>query len=265
VARDDRRVEYLMAGQTSELERLRVQSLAWEPAGRTVLDQLGDGRGQRVLDVGCGALGWLGILSEWVGPEGEVVGIDNEPAMIEAAQSLGLPNVRVLVDDLFDNQLEPGSFDLVHARFVLTPVGRHEEQLDVYTRLAKTGAGLVLEDPDSSSWRLQPEGAATAVLIEGIRMAFKASGVDFDTGRYLPDLLLGRGIEPHVSAHVLALAPDHPYLRVPLQFAESLEPRLRELLGDDLPELIEAARKEIDDPERWGTSFTVVQAWGRLP
>ena len=254
-----------MAGQTSELERLRVQSLAWEPAGRTVLDQLGDGRGQRVLDVGCGALGWLGILSEWVGPEGEVVGIDNEPAMIEAAQSLGLPNVRVLVDDLFDSQLPPGSFDLVHARLQLTPIGRHDEQLDVYTRVAKPGGVLVLEDPDSSAWRLQPEGAATAVLIEAIRMAFKAGGGDFDTGRHLPHLLVGRGIEPHVTTHVLALGPEHPYLRVPLQFAQSLEGRLRDLLGDDFEELVESARREIEDPDRWGTSFVLVQAWGRVP
>ncbi len=29
-----------------------------------------DGQGARVLDVGCGAMGWLRLLSEWVGPPG---------------------------------------------------------------------------------------------------------------------------------------------------------------------------------------------------
>jgi SAM-dependent methyltransferase len=258
-------MEYLMAGQTSELERLRVQAEAWEPAGRALLEQLGEGRGQRVLDVGCGPLGWLAILSDWVGPEGEVVGTDIEPSLLEAAESLGLENVRLVEDDLFATQLEADSFDLVHARLQLTPIGRHDEQLDVYTRLAKPGGVLVLEDPDSSAWRLQPEGAATAVLIEAIRMAFKAGGGDFDTGRYLPHLLVGRGIEPHVTTHVLALGPEHPYLRVPLQFAQSLEGRLRDLLGDDFEELVESARREIEDPDRWGTSFVLVQAWGRVP
>jgi SAM-dependent methyltransferase len=257
--------QYLMAGQASELERLRMQALAWEPAGRALLEQIGDGRGQRVLDVGCGALGWLAILSEWVGPEGEVVGTDVEPAMIEAAQALALPNVRVVEDDLFASRLEPRSFDLVHARLQLTPIGRNDEQLDVYVGLAKSGGVLVLEDPDTSAWRLLPDGAATAVLIEAIRMAFKAGGGDFDTGRRLPELLRGRGIEPNVTAQVLALGPEHPYLRAPLQFAVSLEPRLRDLLGDDLPELVEAARREIEDPARWGTSFVLVQAWGRVP
>jgi SAM-dependent methyltransferase len=258
-------VEYLMAGKELELERLRVQAEAWEPAGRGLLEQIGDGRGKRVLDVGCGPFGWLSILSEWVGPEGEVVGTDIAPALLEAAQSLGLENVRLVEDDLFASTLDPGSFDLVHARLQLTPIGRHDEQLDVYRRLARSGGVLVLEDPDSSAWRLQPDGAATAVLIEAIRLAFRAGGGDFDTGRYLPGLLRSRDIEPHVSTHVLALGPEHPYLRVPLQFAESLEPRLRELLGDDLPELVESARREIEDAERWGTSFVLVQAWGRVP
>ena len=55
---------YLLAGQTSELERLQLQSRVWEPSGRRLLEQIGDGRGARALDVGCGALGWLRILSE---------------------------------------------------------------------------------------------------------------------------------------------------------------------------------------------------------
>src|SRR5438132_7117215 len=45
---------YLLAGQASELERLQVQSRVWEPSGRRLLEKISDGRGTRVLDVGCG-------------------------------------------------------------------------------------------------------------------------------------------------------------------------------------------------------------------
>src|SRR6266508_501037 len=62
---------YLLAGQASELERLQLQSRIWEPNGRRLLAEIGDGRGAPALDVGCGVLGWLRALSEWVGPEGE--------------------------------------------------------------------------------------------------------------------------------------------------------------------------------------------------
>ena len=65
--------EYLLAGQVSEVERLKLQSRVWEPAGRRLLDAFGDGRGGRAVDIGCGVLGWLRLLSEWLGPDGEVV------------------------------------------------------------------------------------------------------------------------------------------------------------------------------------------------
>ena len=77
--------EYLLADQPSELERLQLQSRVWEPSGRRLLDELGEGRGARVLDVGCGAIGWLRLLSEWVGPSGKVVGMDIDDAMLVAA------------------------------------------------------------------------------------------------------------------------------------------------------------------------------------
>ena len=52
--------EYLLANQPSELERLRLQSVVWEPTGRQLLSKVDGGCGGRALDVGCGALGWLG-------------------------------------------------------------------------------------------------------------------------------------------------------------------------------------------------------------
>ena len=66
-----------------ELERLRLQSRVWEPAGRELLGDIGDGRGLRALDVGCGALGWLRLLSKWVGPGGSVVGTDVAPQLLD--------------------------------------------------------------------------------------------------------------------------------------------------------------------------------------
>ena len=54
--------DYLMAGQQSELERLQLQSRVWEPAGQILLARLPSGSGLRVLDVGCGAMGWLRVL-----------------------------------------------------------------------------------------------------------------------------------------------------------------------------------------------------------
>jgi ubiquinone/menaquinone biosynthesis C-methylase UbiE len=92
----------------------------WEPTGRQLLTEPGDGAGLHALDVGCGALGWLRILSEWVGPSAQVVGTDIGESLLHAARSFleaeGISNVELVIDDLFESKLEPESFDLVHAR-----------------------------------------------------------------------------------------------------------------------------------------------------
>jgi SAM-dependent methyltransferase len=100
---------YLLADQPSELERLQVQSRVWEPAGRQLLSKVDGGPGGRALDVGCGALGWLRILSEWVGPSGQIVGTDIDEGLLNAARSFleaeGISNVELVVDDLFESKV----------------------------------------------------------------------------------------------------------------------------------------------------------------
>ena len=77
-------MSYLMAGQLSELERLRLQSRVWEPAGRALLQQIKVDGLRRALDVGCGAMGWLRVLAERIEPTGTIVATDIDDKMLEA-------------------------------------------------------------------------------------------------------------------------------------------------------------------------------------
>jgi SAM-dependent methyltransferase len=259
---------YLLAKQPSELERLRLQSLVWEPTGRQLLSKVGSGSGGRALDVGCGAMGWLRILSDWVGPSGQVVGADIDERMLNAARSFleeeEIANVELVVDDLFDSKLEPQSFDLVHARYVIAPLGRGREQVATHRRLAKPGGSLVLEEWDLASWHFNPAAPAAERLIRLLSEIF--AGLGGEAGRGLPELLREIGIEePGIDAHVIALRPGHPYLRLPLQFSVALESRLLETLSEDeLASLRREAESELAEPGRWGTTFTLIQSWGRL-
>ena len=134
---------YLLAGQLSELERLQLQSRVWEPSGRALLVHLGAGQGLRALDVGCGCLGWLRVLSQWVGSQGTVTGTDVDDRPLDAARTLiaqeRLTNVTLLKGDLFESRLAAGKYDLVHARFEIGPLGRADEQLASYLRLRCVG------------------------------------------------------------------------------------------------------------------------------
>ena len=260
---------YLLANQPSELERLRLQSLVWEPSGRRLLSKVGDaGSGGRALDVGCGAMGWLRILSDWVGPSGQVVGLDIDESMLDAARSFleeeGIANVELVVDDLFDSKLPPQSFDLVHARYQIAPLGRGREQVAAHRRRVKPGGVLVLEEWDLASWHFNPTAPAAERLIRSIGEIF--AGLGGEAGRALPELLREIGIsEPGIDAHVIALNPGHPYLRLPLQFSVALESRLLETLSEDeLASLRREADAELAEPGRWGTTFTLIQSWGTL-
>jgi SAM-dependent methyltransferase len=260
---------YLLAAQTSELERLQLQSRVWEPAGDAFVQRLTLPPSASAIDVGCGVLGWLRVLSRAVGPMGRVMGTDIDPRMLEHARAFvdaeQLANIALARDDLFASTLPGAAFDLVHARFQLAPLGRFDEQLAAYRRLLKADGWLVLEDPEIGSWRVQAGATRTQELIALIERGFAAAGGDFNAGRRLPTLLRALGGEPFVAAHVIALEPAHPYLRLPLQFATALRPRLERLVGPDaFAGLLADVEVELARPGTWGTTFTLVQAAARL-
>jgi len=113
----------------------------WEPTGRRLLDEIGEGCGARVLDVGCGAIGWIRLLSEWVGPDGEVVATDIDEAMLAAAgqfvRTEGFGNAALMKDDLFASKLEPSSFDPRPCEVRDRTAGRGPEQVSSHVRLLR--------------------------------------------------------------------------------------------------------------------------------
>ena len=268
---------YLLTNQPSELDRLQLQSRVWEPTGQRLLDQLGSGDGARVIDVGCGALGWLRLLSDWVGPDGKVVGTDIDDTMLNAAgqfvASERLHNVTLVRDDLFASQLEPSTFDLVHARFLLGPLGRVHEQLDAHLRLVRPGGTIVSEELDYLSWHFVPTAPSIGIDVDSpperqllflIREAFRRAGGEPETFAAQLAAFRRAGIKPEVRADIQALPPGHPYASLPLQFATALGEIIRTFIDPEVFEaIIERAKDELADPDRWGFTFTLTQCWGR--
>jgi SAM-dependent methyltransferase len=172
---------------------------------------------------------------------------------------------RLTIDDLFHAALPPARFDVVHARFQLCTLGRAAEQLEVYRRLVVPGGVLILEEPDTRSWRYEPYAPATQHLIGRVAQALTAAGGNLDAGRRLPGLLRDAELAPQVRTHVLGLEANHPDLRLPLHLADALSDRLADILGTDgLAGLREESAKELDADDSRGTTFTLVQAWARV-
>lgn len=209
------------------IEHLRstLQSRAWERATRALLDDLDLPQDARILDAG-----------------------------------------RLTIDELLNAALPPARFEVVHARFQLSTLGRAAEQLAVYRRLVAPGGILILEEPDTRSWLYEPYAPATQHLIGRVAQALTAAGGNLDAGRRLPALLREAEIAPQVRTHALGLEAGHPDLRLPLRLADALTDRLADILGaDGLAGLREESAKELDDDDLHGTTFTLVQAWARVP
>ncbi len=88
-----------------------------------LFDVIGIEPGTATIDVGCGVMGVLHVLAGRVGPAGRVVGLDREPAMVQAAHrpSRTSEDCRSKSSraDATATGLPDAAFDVVHARSVL--------------------------------------------------------------------------------------------------------------------------------------------------
>lgn len=108
--------------------------------------------GDRVLDLGCGSGDFTRIVADLV-PAGEVVGIDAQPSMLDAARAVAGPNQSFAlgpVQDLarlFPGPDADGSFAAIFSRSVLhwVPAADHPGVLTEAFRLLSPGGWLRIE------------------------------------------------------------------------------------------------------------------------
>jgi SAM-dependent methyltransferase len=238
-----------------------------------MLDRIGVAPGWNCVDLGCGAMGVLGPLSRRVGPQGHVVGVDRDPKLLAAARDYvreqDLANVEILDLDAYDCRLPRETFDLTHVRFVFGPVGRDEELLREMLALTRPGGIVAIQEPDTPSWNCYPPNAGWTALRAAIEDAFARAGGDINAGQRTFGMLRRAGLEDvQIRAATLALQDQHPYKRLPVQFAASLRARI--LAGGRLSETeLDGAVAECErvaaDPETIVIMLIVTQVWGRKP
>ncbi|MGC4030995.1 MAG: class I SAM-dependent methyltransferase [Tepidisphaeraceae bacterium] len=116
------------------------------PEHRWFIPRLGDLRGKRVLDLGCGA----GEAAVWLAKQGaDVVASDLSPQFLDLVERLAKHHNTTLTTHLADADtvsLEPASFDIVYAGNLLHHVDL-EKALDQIQMLLKPGGTVVTWDP----------------------------------------------------------------------------------------------------------------------
>jgi ubiquinone/menaquinone biosynthesis C-methylase UbiE len=193
--------EYIHGTDPEEQERL---SLLNELINGPMLRELGLAGGQRVLDVGCGLAQFTREMARTIGAAGHVVGVEREALQLEeaarqasAAGEAGLVELRqgdVLAPPLSDQ--EWGSFDLVHARFLLEHLDDPLAAVRLMVRAARPGGRIVLADDDHDLLRLYPEPPGLGPLWKAYIRSYDRLGNDPYIGRRLVQLLVAAGARP---------------------------------------------------------------------
>lgn len=160
--------------------------------------------GERVLDVGCGFGIFAHEIAARVGSKGKVVGIERAASQIDEGKRLAAKltfeaRAEVRMGDAYAFPLrddEWGTFDIVHARFLLEHLERPADVVVAMARAAKPGGRIILEDDDHEALILYPPVHEFEALWRGYARAYDATGRDPRIGRKLVSLLAAAGAHP---------------------------------------------------------------------
>ncbi len=205
---------YVLGYSDEEMGRLQKQASLWHLATCRFLEDVGVTAGMKVLDVGAGVGDVTLLLAEKVGPDGQVMGVDSNPAVLDfarrRAESLASKNVSFVQGDITRMNFAM-DFDAIVGRFILQHLS---DPVAVLARLArflrpKSIVGFQELDQTRVSYSLPPATLYDQAFF-WIREAVSRAGIDPNLGMRLYGLFLDAGLPaPQMCGEaVVGAGPD---------------------------------------------------------
>jgi SAM-dependent methyltransferase len=237
----------------------------------------------RVLDVGCGPGDVSFLLSELVGADGSVVGVErDEQALARARQRAvesGLHNVEFVCGDFREVELAGDAFDALVGRLVLMYQADPTQAVRSAARHVRPGGvvvfaemrllmGSVIPEQSLVSW---PPTPASEQLSRWIHEAFSGLGTQPDMGLRLPATFAQAGLEPSPDLDTcVAIAVGEDAIEHTVGLARSLLPAILAAgiateEDVDIDTLAERLRADTGSVGRIGCWPTVIGAYARKP
>jgi SAM-dependent methyltransferase len=244
----------------TEQQRLRLLEHMLDPDTIRILQRCGIQPSWRCLELGAGA----GSIARWLAarcPNGQVVATDIGTSFLT---DLSAPNLKVVRHDVVSEDFPCGSFDLIHARWLLVNLPEREKVLTkIVTWLAPNG-WLVTEELDHFPVDSSPRPALRRFIAAVEQLLGDSHGADFRWARRrLPAALVEVGIrELEMAVSVKQVGDGGPaevYYRM-------LMAQLRgELVNHGLLSEVEytTAITLLDDPTVIDALFANIAVWGR--
>jgi ubiquinone/menaquinone biosynthesis C-methylase UbiE len=256
--------KYIHGYTREEQDRLVAQAEYFRH--RLILPGLAYGRGERLLDVGCGVGAVLGVIASAF-PGLRLAGIDLVPEQIAYARehlaALGHADADLRHGDATRLPWEDGSFDHVFMMWFLEHVRDPRPFLAEARRVLRSGGTITIIETDYSMTHLLPPHPDAELLFDSQRELFRRHG-NAMTGRSLGALLAAGGFERvfSVPVGVHRFTGDGGELRAlvdyMLGFLEPMIPRMAEELAVDRARLLHAAQVIRALPDQRVASFTQI-------
>jgi len=192
--------DYALGRTKAEYNRLIEQAEALRPLTERMLRAAGIGPGMHVLDIGCGAGDVSFLVSEIVGPQGSVVGIDLDGEVIRFADerraARGGANVVFRESDARSVNSER-LFDAAVGRLVLMYINDPTEALRLMAERVRPGGIVAFHESGAG---ISPVFAMNlpvfASLQNLIRTTFRLSGARVGIGAELYSMMRDTGLDP---------------------------------------------------------------------
>jgi SAM-dependent methyltransferase len=241
--------------------RLRALEQCFDPATTRRLEATGVGPGWRCLEVGAGAGSITRWLCQRVGATGQVVAVDIDTRFLD---ELDDQNLEVRRQDVVDQPLPPGGFDLVHTRALLMHLPAREAVLADLVAALRPGGWLVVEEGDFFSIFATASGVYRDVFA-WIARAFAPAGLACDWARHLPALLASAGLNDIVADADVQFFAGGGSAGAQLMALSLTQVRDAMLAGGCPEEDLDRCLALLEDPAEWFPNFAIVGASGRRP
>ncbi|HJW95348.1 MAG TPA: methyltransferase domain-containing protein [Thermoanaerobaculia bacterium] len=164
------------------------------------LHEIGLQGSERIIDFGSG-LGQFTRAMARAASHGKAVGIERNEEQLALARRLAAEDgeaelVEFRQGDVLGAELEWGTYDLAHTRFVLEHVPDPLRVVKTMVRAVRPGGRVILADDDHDVLRMWPESPGFAELWRAYMRTYDRIGNDPFIGRRLVQLLHEAGAQP---------------------------------------------------------------------
>ncbi len=175
-------------------ERLELLAKIFDPLSHACLDRVSIQKGWSCWEIGAGC----GTIASWlcdrVGGSGSVLATDLEPRFV---QPLACVNLEVMQHDIVRDPCPKSTFDVVHARLLLSHLPEREQVMDSMIAALKPGGWLIIEDFDVLSLLADPQANPTERALKtqaALRELLLRRGADLRFGRRLSGRFHAHGL-----------------------------------------------------------------------